>query len=413
MARRAVAYIRRSSGRESPLSLGAQQDAITRASEARGDVVAETFTDWGKSGEDRARPEFLRLTEAVAAGGVSTVYSFDSDRLGRRTATVAAFMDLCEDTGTALVDGSGRNLVAEDQRQGAEHGAVSDAAVLRKIKARNRANRDRKRARGDDLGESPYGWTKQRLTEDGHNRRGRPALAGAVVDVCTDPRAITTVLNAYHAAGSALGAAFLLNAAPIRTRRGRTWNNRAVFDIVQREAPELLPARLGRRNARHYRVRVLSGLLRCYCGALMSPNGDGWTCGQGARGAHARPYNVAEAKVLPWVREEAARVVTDVDELGIPGEAPDLSADRARLEAARDLIGEAAYADALAKLDDRAGEAERRRVEWQAVPQGIDWERWAVEDINAALRALWHHVTLGADLLPVSAEWRVPEWRRP
>lgn len=41
------------------------------------------------------------------------------------------------------------------------------------------------------------------------------------------------------------------------------------------------------------------------------------------------------------------------------------------------------------------------------VPDAIDWQRWAVEDIDRALRSLWNHVELGHDVLPVRAEWRI------
>ena len=415
MTGRAVGYIRRSSGKESPLSLTAQTEAIQAAATERGDVITLTYRDHGRSGGDADRPAFLEMMAAIEDGTVAAVYAYDADRLSRRESTLHLLLDAAGERGTAVVDRTGRDLAASTNRLTAGVLASVDAQVLRDITERNRANRDEKVRRGDDLGEAPFGWSKMKLSEPGYNSKGDPAEAGASVNVCTDPRAITTVLNAYHATGSALGAARLLNAAGTPTKRGRTWNNRAVATVVRREAPELLPAGLGRVHPRHFRVRVLSGLLRCNCGTVMSPNGPGWTCAQGQRGAHARPYNVAEARVLPWVREEADRLDVGVDLL----ESAPVEGDREALEAKRsrliDLYLDGSIKKAL--LDEKGASIDAaiaaldRRTYIDDVPQAIDWTRWDAEGINAALRALWERVQLGPDMRPVEAVWRVPEWR--
>jgi hypothetical protein len=44
-----------------------------------------------------------------------------------------------------------------------------------------------------------------------------------------------------------------------------------------------------------------------------------------------------------------------------------------------------------------------------AIP-AIDWA-WSAESLNSALRALWDHVDLGDDLMPIRAVWNVPQWR--
>jgi DNA invertase Pin-like site-specific DNA recombinase len=382
------------------------------------DIIAHTYKDWGRSGgaewDDLAerRPEFTAMLGAVAAGTIGAVYAYDADRLSRNESILHRLLDVAGRSGTVVIDRTGRDLASSHNRLTAGILASVDAQVLRDITERNRANRDRKRARGDDLGEAPYGWTKVKLTEPGANRRGRPAQAGAVVNVLTDEPAIVTVLNAYAAAGSALGAAVLLNAAGVPTRRGRTWNNRAVADVVAREAPELLPAKLGRRNARHYRIRALSGLLRCRCGNVMSPNGEGWTCAQGQRGAHERPYNVAESKLLPWVKAEAGRLALP-EQVTMDAGPYDDGAERAALAALRGKVSDAVVDAGLADLDAaRAAHGDRVRTVVD-VPARIDFEREDVADVNRTLRAMWSYVELGPDLMPVSASWRVPEWRRP
>lgn len=57
--------------------------------------------------------------------------------------------------------------------------------------------------------------------------------------------------------------------------------------------------------------------------------------------------------------------------------------------------------DAIARLDSTAVVIDLRTLDWSKPPGAV----------NAVLRAMWRHVELGPDLLPVSAEWLVPEWR--
>ena len=415
MTRTAVAYVRRSSGHESPLSLQAQtRGRAGRRGDARGHHRSHVHRlgterrgscpprvpghDGGRRGRRRGRGLQLRCRPPLPP----RVYAAPAPRRrgGHRT---------------AIIDRTGRDLAAGDNRLTAGVLASVDAQVLRDITERNRANRDRKRERGDDLGEAPYGWTKVRLTEDGVNRRGEPADGRR--------RRQRPHRSAGHHHGPQClprgrerpGRAVLLNAAGIPTHRGRKWHNRGVQDMVQREAPEMLPARLGRSHARHYSVRILSGLLRCQCGDLMSPNGQGWTCGQGARGAHGSPYNVTERKVLPWVQDEADRLVMPGDVLIgelTPGEREAIEARRPKLI---DLYLDGTIDKAM--LDRKLGEldAALERIDRaslaQAIPQRIDWEHESVADINASLRAMWRSVQLGPDMLPVEADWIVPEWR--
>lgn len=420
MTRQAVAYIRRSSGHERPLSLQAQTAAVTTAAEMRGDTIARTYKDWGRSGgadhEDieTKRPEFMSMLGAVSAGAVAAVYCYDADRLSRNESILHRLLDAAGRTETAVVDRLGRDLAGREYRLAAGVPASVDAQMLRDITERNRANRDEKVRRGDDLGEAPYGWTKLKLTEPGVNSRGDPAEAGACVNVRTDPDAILTVLNAYAAAGSALGAAALLNAIGHPTKRGRTWNNRGVREVVEREAPELLPARMGRKHARHYRTRILSGVLRCRCGTIMSPNGDGWTCAMGTRGAHEKPYNVQDTIVLPWVRAEADRLSIAVDSI-------EDAADEGRreaIEAKRQKLIDLYLDDAISRadMDAKMKDLDTRIVALEAragvhdVPRRIDWEGWSPPVINEVLRSLFT-VELGEDMRPVRAVWIVPEWR--
>lgn len=63
----------------------------------------------------------------------------------------------------------------------------------------------------------------------------------------------------------------------------------------------------------------------------------------------------------------------------------------------------------LRKLDDEA-DALAARTYLAAIP-AIDWT-WPPAELNQVLHALWEHIELDANMRPVEALWRVPEWRQ-
>jgi hypothetical protein len=261
------------------------------------------------------------------------------------------------------------------------------------------------RARGDDLGMAPYGYRFRTPERDGTAR---------VVHERAEPDKIAHVIEAYRRAGTFLGTARALNAEHWPSKHGRGWHATTVKDLVVREAPELA-TNVSRGRRREHRPRLFSGLLRCYCGGLMSPGtgggANGWYCGRGQRGNHGRPTYVSEARLLPWMIAEAARLVMPGDRLERADDGYDDSAERAALEALRGKVADAIVDAGLADLDaQRAARGERaRRLE--AIPPRIDWQGWTTEAIHGVLVAMWAYVELGPDLSPVRAEWTVPEWR--
>jgi hypothetical protein len=66
---------------------------------------------------------------------------------------------------------------------------------------------------------------------------------------------------------------------------------------------------------------------------------------------------------------------------------------------------------AAVKVTEDALEAQEAATAVLSVPGAIDWENWTPEAINKVLAAMWSSVTLDERMQPVSAEWRVPEWR--
>lgn len=78
--RACVAYLRVSTGAQDSKT---QRHAITRAAEARGDRIAQWFSET-RSGASSLRPELDKLRAAARAGGVGRVYVFKVDRFTRR-----------------------------------------------------------------------------------------------------------------------------------------------------------------------------------------------------------------------------------------------------------------------------------------------------------------------------------------
>jgi hypothetical protein len=225
------------------------------------------------------------------------------------------------------------------------------------------------------------------------------------------------VVATYHEAGSFHEAARLLNARGVPTSRGRgSWHGRSVQQVVRRVEPVDITSRRRVRSRGRY---ILTGLPVCHCGKPMTVFKSRWgvsiLCAAGKASAdHLKPIEVSEAKLLPWVQAEAARlrapesvtvaVTRDEDK-------------RNNLAARRQRVVDAFVDGAIGKEErdrrlagiDRDLEAIGARLTVAELPT-IDWS-WAPENINLALRALWHHIVLDENLRPVRAEWTVPEWR--
>ena len=420
----AVGYIRRSASGEAQASEQTQRDTVHRLAEIRGDTIAHVYRDWGRSGGSETRPEYLAMLAETEAGNVHAIYAYDQDRLARSNFLFASLLRLADLRGFAVVTPAG-DLTDDDRRDFVEMRGVMDGGELRKITKRNHAIRAKRRDRGDDPGTVPLGYRRVRAVGGELNRKGEPVKPKATIDVLDDPGAIERVLDAYRTAGSYLGAARALTAAgdPVpfgqRTRmdgepygNGRfasaIWRATTVRRIVMREAPDLAPSIPG--VSRKHRPRLFMKLLVCHCGQTMTPGGDvtvgGYWCTRGQRDPkHSRPYYISENRLMPWIKLEAGRF-DRMRILEMDAEAYDDSADRARLEAARDLIGEDAYRDAIGRLNAAREAHGGRRATLHELPDSIDWEHDDVAAINAVLRAYWRHVELGPDLLPVKALWR-------
>lgn len=432
----AAAYIRRSHAGEAEVSETAQRETVARLAERNGDSLGEVFRDWGKSGISKPpelagdtleemlphRRDMLRLLADVRAGRVSRVYVYDQDRLARDEVVLGIIVHrVFRRHGVRAWDTAGE-LTDPDRRLYVSMRGVMDAGEGQKQTRRNDATNRTRRERGDHLGVAPFGYTLRTPRKDGTAR----------VELVRDPSEdIAHVLDAYTRAGTYLGAANILNAEGFPSKRGGSWYPVTIRGIVLREAPELA-AEPTRGKRKGHRPRLLAGLMRCggtlpdgsRCEGPMSPgtaHGLLYYCGRGQRGAHGKPWRIAESRLMPWIKAEADRLRPAYDILERPGEGEWSDPKRLAAIAAARASGDDDIADTLqARYDAEAAKHSRHRAILEAIPPRIDWqawqaapdsEPWSTAGVNAVLTALWARVKLGSDLLPVEATWSVPEWR--
>lgn len=410
-------YIRRSFvdlASPGDISLDAQRAAVRKLAEAdghNGDLVE--YNDWGISADiakASKRLEYTRLLDDMEAGRVSAVYAFDVDRLYRDPRDLLRLQDAALRHEVRIVTTGGPLAIGDDDDPAAEGfafvGAVFARMELRKSKKRARAAQEARRARGDAMGRPAYGYLFRRVD-------------GAIREVPDPSVSLEPVFSAYREAGTILGAAHILTESDIPAPRGGAgWGAPTVRRILMKNAPDSLP-RMNPRGRRQPSSSILSQLLRCpFCETLFTPipSKGKYYCRFGARDRAEHPrYALTERFIIDWIMDEA-------DRLDIPSEDGEATPDpAARRLAIDDLFRRASRAYAAGGLtDDEFDEARRQRDTDLAaladlpvmveVPP-LDWSA-RPEKINAILRSLWRWVELDKNLVPVRAEWRVPEWRR-
>lgn len=409
-----AAYLRRSyvdDNSPGDISRDAQRAAVSKLAHAdghNGDVIE--YDDWGISADHAKagkRTAYARLLADMEAGNVSAVYAFDVDRLYRDPRDLIRLQDAAQRHGVRIVTTGGPLAIGEGDDPAAEAfafiGSVFGRMELQKAKKRARAAQDARRARGDRFGHPPYGF---RHVKD---------ESGRIIRVPDPTQPLEPILAAYREAGTILGTVKLLNARGFRSPKGKTWHTSALTRIIERSAPELLP----RKGASGKRIRptrnpsILAQLVRCHCGATMTPNTvrRQLYCSRGVTLEDHGRYTAAESYLLPWVKSEAARFrAPDRVKVGkVDAE------KRAALDAERERIGWAVIRGAIpqsagdARLDEIDAEiAALADVEAVVDVPPIDWERTPPDAINGVLRALWDHIQLDTDMRPVRAEWRLP-----
>ena len=437
MQRYPIAYLRRSSADSTDpgdVSRETQESAVRELAHRDGyNGDLRILADWDRSADEAKegrRTGFLAMLAAIDRGECDVVYAASLDRLYRSMRTFVRLTDAAKANDTRIVTlregvlgGDGSPMA----QAFAEITAVFSGLELRTTKARAAGAMAVRRARGDHIGRAGYGFRLARNE------------AGAIVTEPDPDRPLEPVLAAVReTGGNVLAACKLLNARGVPVPQGPSaerrrldaspaWHPWPLRRIVERNAPDLLPAR-GASGRRQPTNRLLAQLLICHCGHVLTPEGRGrwgtpaYRCAHGnriGREAHG-PMFVTEAAVLPWVKAELARLRLPVDAVKLGQEA---SAERADLEAQRERLALAfargglkqpayeAEDGALAARLAEIGDTEEAAAVSPIRPE--EWDDWTPADLGSYIRSILRSVQLGVDMRPVSALWRNPALRQP
>lgn len=220
---RAIGYRRVSTAEQagSGLGLEAQQTAITAAAARLGLPLGDTFTDAGVSGglALEQRPALLAALDALGKG--DTLIVAKRDRLGRDVLNVAMLARLVERKGARILSAAGEGTDDDGptsvlMRQIVDCFAQYERAIIR---ARTKAALAAKRARGERVGNVPFGY---QLAGDGHQ-----------LEPCAAEQRALGIIRECRAAGYTLRAiADELNRQSVTTRRGGAWRHQYVAGLL-------------------------------------------------------------------------------------------------------------------------------------------------------------------------------------
>jgi DNA invertase Pin-like site-specific DNA recombinase len=257
-----------------------QTEAVRRLAGLDADRLRIIDADWGRSAStDKTGTvsAFLALLDDVERGQVSTLYAYSTDRLARSVEWAARLLNACRRANVAIVTSEGRfdpdNQMTD---QLFYFQAMQNEGYSRQASQKRRATVAIQKARGDILGQKPYG-----------SLPGEDAQA---------------VVAAFREAGSYHGAARLLIERGVPSRRahlGGEWVAGTVKRIIAREQPGLVPVTT-RSGAKTLGARIFSRLLVCgHDGTTLTSMGrtdasPAYLCRAGHRsppGRHPRPVH--------------------------------------------------------------------------------------------------------------------------
>jgi DNA invertase Pin-like site-specific DNA recombinase len=420
--RYAAAYVRRSTADETnrgDVSREAQEAAVRELARHDGcEDGLRIFTDWGRSADEAKeakRLEYGRLLAAVERGEVSNLYAYSLDRLARSVGTFSRLLRATKERNVRIATQREGDLSDTGNPTAWAYGFLASFFAefeLRTAKDRNQKAAKARAARGDAMGQPPYG---QRIVRDASGQARKP------ISWEDDPaRPLAPLLAAYGAAGTVLGACKLLNAARVpNARGGDLWQPTSLSLILDRA--EVLPPHGHRRL--YAKSAYLAGMLVCHCGRTMTPDhahlrtGTAYYCARSkwiGTAVHG-PGWVREAAILPEIRAEADRLAIPFDavELGQQDDtARDSVAERKRRLSLAYVAGGldddiyqaelAAIVDTVTRLDAAAEVVELPPLNWDG----------PVAEVNANLRALFSPIQLAVDMTITEILWRAPELRR-
>jgi DNA invertase Pin-like site-specific DNA recombinase len=213
-----LGYVRVSTDKQAErgISLEVQAEKIRAMAVVHDSKLAEIIVDGGESAKSLNRPGMARLLAMVDAGEVQTVIIAKLDRLTRSVKDLCTLLERFERRGVALVS------VAESLDTSSAAGRlvlnIMTAVSQWEREAIGERTRDamrHKRAKGERVGNIPYGY---RLAADGRHLEKDPGEQTALAEI-----------RRYRRQGATLrGIAAALNHRALQTRRGTAWRLESV-----------------------------------------------------------------------------------------------------------------------------------------------------------------------------------------
>jgi len=382
--------------------------ATVRRHGHNGDTVI--YDDWARSGDQRklaSRKAWRELCGAIERGEHDVVFMNDLDRGGRSLEEWLRFIRIAQEHRVRVIAGE-TDYSAPENKDRLIFEAWLAERELDAAKRRAAATIRMRQGRGDVLGQPPYGY--------------RLAKQDGRVVLLEDPdHPLHPILDAMRdAQGNTAEVVRLLNDRAIPSRYGKSWSPPALRRVLRRlgAAPRARARRT--RSGRLSMPSALSKLVRCHCGTTMTATDsrNELYCYMGTRLGLARHgrYVMRQTPVLEFAKAEAAHLDIPYDKVTLGVET---SQRREALEQQRERLGWA-VTDGLLSRDAakaRAEEIDHELKNLEEAEQLVDIPAvdWTAEpaSLNSVLHALWEAIDLDAEMRPVRALWRVPEWRRP
>jgi DNA invertase Pin-like site-specific DNA recombinase len=415
-----VAYVRRSSPDEKDgagdISRESQENAIRTLAQREGiNGDLRWFTDWGRSGRGdkiHLRGEYAEMLEDVQAGRVSVILCYALDRLNRDLGEHRRLMKAVADHKVKIV--TLLEGVISEANPAAWWMVTSIAAqaeyTSRVYSQRAKEAIERRRARGDWLGQAQYGFTLGKVD-------------GVVVQVPNPDQPVDQVLAVYKAQRNVYAAVKELNRLGIPTRYGKTWSDSALRKVLEQHGVRPSHVDKLRRDWHSGELKppsVLSKLVRCHCGAQMTGIDSRGTiyCWKGitsGKATHGK-WQTRQQPILDWLKEKTA----DLERV-LRSEATysstDVAARRAATQEALRRLGVSYRAGTLTDLEfeDESKRLQEDLADLEEVEGAysvhvrrtgppILWDDPA--RLSADLHAVVKLVRLGPDMKPASVEWR-------
>lgn len=218
--KKAIGYVRVSTEEQAKegVSLEAQEERIRKYAEYKGFDLIEIIRDEGKSGGTANREGFRKLLERIEANGFDALILFSLDRLSRDMLTLLALERLLDECDVELhtIEGQIDTSTPDGFMNFAMRAFLSEME-RRQIKYRTKKALEHKKAKGEVVGQVPYGYRRvgDRLVEDEEEQK------------------IIKKINRMYKLGKSLNAiAKALNDSGYRTKAGTPWTAQQVKRLI-------------------------------------------------------------------------------------------------------------------------------------------------------------------------------------